>query len=116
MSMSWTYAKRSLGVIETVGRGPAQHEVFVDDTPIALHAEDILDRLKRDGPMTLQQIFAGRSRRVELIGLFLATLELVRQRSIVIGHANDDDDGDDSLQISLRPPPPDAPEPLRNAA
>jgi len=71
-------------MLETIGDGPEQHKVIYDDTPIALHADDILDRLRRDGPMTLQQIFIGRNIRTELIGLFLATLELVKQFQIRI--------------------------------
>lgn len=69
-------------VMETVGQPPAVHELLYDDTPIALHAEDILDRLRRDGGLTLQEVFAGRASRSERIGLFLATLELVRQGKI----------------------------------
>ena len=88
-------------IMETVGRGPVEHEVIVDDTPIALHAEDILDRLKRDGPMTLQRVFAGRQHRVEMIGLFLAMLELVRQRAISVTQSPDPDDL--TIQIELRP-------------
>jgi segregation and condensation protein A len=58
------------------------HEITYDDTPIALHAADILDRLQRDGgSMVFVQIFEGRTRS-ECIGLFLALLELVRQRRI----------------------------------
>jgi segregation and condensation protein A len=68
-------------IMETLGQGTIHHEVLYDDTPIGLHAEDILDRLGREGPMTLQAIFEGRSRS-EAIGLFLAMLELVRQRRI----------------------------------
>ncbi|MEM7625119.1 MAG: segregation/condensation protein A [Planctomycetota bacterium] len=62
------------------------HEVTYDDTPISLHAEDIADRLERDGGpegMTLATLFIGRKSRSEMIGLFLATLELVRQRRIL---------------------------------
>jgi len=69
-------------VIESVGQTPALHEVIYDDTPVALHAEDILDRLERDGPMSLQDIFTGRESRSEKIGLLLAMLELVRQSKI----------------------------------
>lgn len=69
-------------ILESIGQGPVEHEIVDDDTPIALHAEDILDRLQRDGPITLQQIFVGRQSRIEMIGLFLATLELVRQRRV----------------------------------
>src|SRR5690606_28125633 len=67
-------------ILDSIGQKKV-HEVTYDDTPIALHAEDILDRLQRDGTgggMTLQQIFVGRTSRSEMIGLFLAVLELVR--------------------------------------
>ena len=77
-------------ILETIGQNKS-HQVTYDDTPIALHAEDILDRLTREaasepgrpGPgMTLQEIFVGRKTRSEMIGLFLAVLELTRQRRI----------------------------------
>ena len=63
------------------------HEVTYDDTPISLHAEDIADRLERDGGdegMMLSTLFIGRKSRSEMIGLFLATLELVRQRRVLV--------------------------------
>lgn len=75
-------------ILETVGH-LGDHKVAYDDTPISLHAEDIHDRLKRDGPtggMTLREIFKGRSGRSEMIGLFLATLELVRQHLVTVVH------------------------------
>ena len=71
-------------ILDSIGQGRAGHEVVNDDTPIALHAEDILDRIRRDGPMTLQEIFVGRENRTEMIGLFLATLELVRRYEIEV--------------------------------
>ncbi|MCE9589835.1 MAG: segregation/condensation protein A [Planctomycetes bacterium] len=83
-------------ILETIGVNAA-HQVVYDDTPIALHAEDILDRLTRDGSMTLQQIFVGRSNRSEMIGLFLATLELVRQRRVKV--TQDRVAGEISLQL-----------------
>jgi segregation and condensation protein A len=64
-------------ILDSIGQTP-KVDVTYDDTPISLHAEDIADRLKRDGPMTLQKIFEGRAGRGELVGLFLAVLELVR--------------------------------------
>lgn len=69
-------------MLESVGRGPAQHEVTYDDTPISVHAEDILDRLDREGPLTLESMMEGRRSRDEMIGVFLATLELIRQRQV----------------------------------
>ena len=71
-------------ILESIGKGPATHEVIMDDTPVALHAEDLVDRLDRDGPMTLQQVFVGRETRSEMIGLFLAMLELVRRHRLRI--------------------------------
>jgi segregation and condensation protein A len=61
------------------------HRVEVDDTPAALYQEDLLDRLRRaaGGRLTLQELFEERSR-VQRLGLFLAMLELVRLRRIVV--------------------------------
>lgn len=78
------------------------HEVTYDDTPISLHADDIADRLERDGGtdgMTLRQLFVGRKSRSEMIGLFLATLELVRQRRVQV--VQEQTGGD--IKLQLRP-------------
>ena len=90
-------------ILDSVGAKP-RHEVTYDDTPISLHAADIYDRLQREGPMTLQQIFVGRANRSELIGLFLATLELVRNRQVTVTQ--------DAIggEVSLTPLPPEAAE------
>jgi len=86
-------------ILESIG-GSSAHEVVVDDTPLGLHAKDIEDRLERDGPMTLQEIFVGRASRSELVGLFLAMLELVRQKKIRIVQ----DQAGGSIHLELRPP------------
>ncbi len=59
------------------------HHVKIDDTPAALYQADLLDRLGRadGGRLTLQETFQGCAR-VQRLGLFLATLELVRLRRI----------------------------------
>lgn len=61
------------------------HTIEISDTPIALHQEDLLDRLERipGHRLTLQQAFEG-ANIGDRIGLFLATLELVRLRRVVI--------------------------------
>jgi segregation and condensation protein A len=61
------------------------HTVEVDDTPIGLHQEDLLDRLSRrdEKRLTLQDAFAGHSLG-QRVGLFLATLELVRRRLVTV--------------------------------
>ena len=69
-------------IMDSVGHASSRHEVVYDDTPISLHAADIVDRLKREGMMTLQDIFVGRANRSEMVGLFLATLELVKDKKV----------------------------------
>lgn len=66
------------------------HEVHYDDTPIELHAEDIVDRLRRETPgdlrggeLELASILTGRTRS-EMIGLFLAVLDLVRHSRLEV--------------------------------
>jgi segregation and condensation protein A len=61
------------------------HRVEYDDTPISLHQADIVDRL-------------GRATRREMIGLFLALLELARNQQVEIRQ----DDPDASVEIALR--------------
>lgn len=68
-----------------------EHAVLDDDTPIELHAADLIDRLKRETSLddatgerstySLRSLFEGR-RKPEVIGLFLATLELVKQGAV----------------------------------
>ncbi len=68
-----------------------EHEVVSDDTPIELHAADIVDRLERhitDGlsthsAMTLRTLVTGRNR-AEMVGVFLALLVLVRDQRVGI--------------------------------
>ncbi len=69
-------------LMEAIGHRPTSHEVIYDDTPIELHATDIVDRLQRDGALTFAKVFEGRTLRSEIVGLFLALLELVRQKKI----------------------------------
>ena len=61
------------------------HLVEMDETPIALHEEDLLDRLSRSPTrkLTLQEAFEGATTG-KRIGLFLATLELTRQRRVTV--------------------------------
>jgi segregation and condensation protein A len=73
-------------------RKPKYHEVTYDDTPIDLHAADIEDRLKREGKLTLRQLVVGRKNRSEMVGVFLALLELIRQKKIWVEQESVNDD------------------------
>lgn len=79
------------------------HNVTYDDTPIELHAQDILDRITREGQSAAEgasreieftTIFTGRTRG-EMVGLFLALLDLCRRRQVAFRH-------DDAGQIQVR--------------
>ncbi|MCK4850036.1 MAG: segregation/condensation protein A [Phycisphaerae bacterium] len=62
--------------------GKYQHEVIYDDAPIELYEADIIDRLRTEGSLSFSDIFRGRVTKGEIIGLFLALLELIRQELI----------------------------------
>ena len=82
-------------------RAPRFHEVIYDDTPIDLHAADIEDRLKREGRLTLRALILGRQSRSEMIGVFLALLELIRQKRILVQQ-------DEALgEMEITPAPPE---------
>ena len=69
---------------ETGTRRPRYHEVTYDDTPIDLHAADIEDRLRTEGRLTLRSLVAGRRSRSEMVGVFLALLELIREKRVLV--------------------------------
>ena len=69
-------------VLTAIGQDQAFHEVIYDDTPIELYELDICDRLERDGSMTFGKIFEGAANRGQLVGLFMALLELIRLQKI----------------------------------
>jgi len=79
----WDLLDAFSNIIEAIGADKPAHQIIYDDTPIELHAEDILDRLGRDGPVTFRKIFEGRTERAQVLGLFLAILELVRIKKIL---------------------------------
>jgi segregation and condensation protein A len=84
----WDLLEAFQRLLAEVGmRRPQDHEVVYDDTPLDLHAADILDRLKREGRLSFRKLIEGRPSRSEMIGLFLALLELIRQRQVLIQQA-----------------------------
>jgi len=71
-------------LMQATGAGPGTHEVIHDDTPIDLYATDILDLAQQQQCLRFEDIFVGRDNLGEMIGLFLALLELIRMRLIRI--------------------------------
>ena len=70
--------------MEATLTGQKDHEILQDDTPIDLYEADILDRAQHQQPLTFEQVFQGRLNRLEIIGLFLALLELIRMKLVRI--------------------------------
>jgi segregation and condensation protein A len=67
-----------------------------DDTPIDLYQIEVLHRLQTEGPLTFERIFDARPNRLVMVGIFLAMLELIRDRLIWAEQA------ESSSQIYLR--------------
>ncbi|MCD6378761.1 MAG: segregation/condensation protein A [Planctomycetes bacterium] len=82
----WDLLGAFIRLMDSIGQNITQTEteIIYDDTPIELHMADIMDLLKRQGEMTFSQIFQGRTSRSELVGLFLALLELAKRGEIYI--------------------------------
>jgi len=97
----WDLLETFSRLMKDIGfRKPKYHEVEYDETPIELHAADIEDRLKREPKLSLRTLLEGRSSRSEMIGVFLAILELIREKKILVHQA--DIDGD--MEIQDAPP------------
>jgi len=83
----WDLLSAFSRLMKEVGRSARFHEVTYDDTPIDLHAADIEDRLNREGRLRLSALVIGRKNRSEMIGVFLALLELIREKKILVEQA-----------------------------
>ena len=62
--------------------GAIDYSHIKDDTPIDLYQIEILHRLQTEGPMNFERIFEAKTKKIEMVGLFLALLELARERLI----------------------------------
>lgn len=81
------------------------HQIVYDDTPIERHAADIVERLRSiggqtDRPSMLFRSLLDKRTRGEMIGLFLAVLDLVRRRVVRVEQADQAQD----LALVLRDP------------
>jgi len=66
---------RATGVVRDISH-------IKDDTPIDLYQIEILHRLQTEGPMTFERVFEAKASRAVMIGLFLALLELIREKLV----------------------------------
>lgn len=82
----WTLLEAFDGIMQATGHY-ANYDHIKDDTPIDLYQIEILHRVQTEGAITFEKIFDGRSNRIVLMGLFLALLELIRDRLIWVDQA-----------------------------
>mgnify|MGYP006423905109 CR=1 FL=1 len=86
-----------------------EHEVLSDDTPIEIHAEDIVQMLKehagthqRGGQLPLFSVLQGRTR-AEMVGLFLALLSLIRDERVAFHQPQTESSSESGSQEGDRP-------------
>lgn len=77
----WDLLEAFASLMQATGADRAIRHIK-DDTPIDLYQIEILHRLQEEGPMSFERIFESKPSRVVMIGLFLALLELVREKLI----------------------------------
>jgi len=65
---------------ETIALEPKQ--IVMDETPIQVHMERILERLRQLGRVSFADLFTPPHTRGRLLGIFLAILELIKGRQI----------------------------------
>lgn len=67
-----------------------------DDTPIDLYQIEVLHRLQTEGALTFERVFEAKPNRLVMVGIFLALLELIRDKLVWAEQA------ENSSQIYLR--------------
>jgi segregation and condensation protein A len=78
----WDLLEAFGSIIEATGGAGFDVSHIKDDTPIDLYQIEILHRLQTEGTMSFERIFEGRTSRIVMIGLFLAILELIREKLV----------------------------------
>jgi segregation and condensation protein A len=90
---------------ETAALQPRQ--IVMDETPIQVHMERIVELLTEQGRLAFAALFTPPHTRGRLLGLFLAILELIKSRRILA----EQPEPFSEIWVSLAPPaPPTAPE------
>lgn len=69
-------------VMTAIGQGPELHRITYDDQPIEWYVAAILEALQQRRATTFFDLFSQRTTRAEIIGIFLAILELIRMQRI----------------------------------
>ena len=92
----WTLLETFDTLMQATGRY-RDYSLIKDETSIDEYEVEILDRLQKEGPLTFEHIFQGKQTRLMMVGLFLAMLELIRDKLIWA------EQSDETEVIYLRP-------------
>ncbi len=86
----WNLLEAFDSVMSATGQAAGLNHI-TDETPIDLYQIEILHRLQSEGPMPFERIFESRPNRFVMTGLFLAILELIREKLIWAEQAESSD-------------------------
>ncbi len=79
----WTLLESFDAIMQATGHGfYRDYSHIKDDTPIDQYQIRVLEKLQAEGPMTFERIFEGKKKKMVMVGMFLAMLELVRNKLI----------------------------------
>ena len=78
----WNLLEAFDSIMAATGAASFDISHIKDDTPIDLYQIEILHRLQTEGPMIFERIFESGANRAVMVGLFLALLELVREKLV----------------------------------
>jgi len=100
----WDLISAFSQVIRTLGYSEAR-QVIYDDTPVEEASRKLIERIEAEKSLLFTQLFTGGHSRVYLVTMFIAVLELVRQRRIGAEQTADFKD----LRLYLREPTAEPP-------
>jgi segregation and condensation protein A len=87
---------------ETLALQPQQ--IVVDQTPVQVYMTWIMERLAQQSPLAFSALFAPPYTRGRLVGIFLAILELIKARSVLVEQPT----AFGEIEIRCAPPAPPA--------
>lgn len=82
----------ALGRVMKQGEAAPESNIVYDDIPVHVHMKTIYERLTTKGPLTMTEVLQAGMPKTDVIGLFLAVLELVRHHSVLAIQSEDTDE------------------------
>ncbi len=77
----WTLLEAFDGIMQATGNYQSYEHIH-DDTSIDFYQIEVLHRLQTEGPRTFRELFEDKSNKLQMIGVFLGMLELMKSELI----------------------------------